>query len=90
MTRSALATLGALILLAGRAPAPSTAEPKDRAECKAYARTFVRSRILSKSEPRPSGSTRGARAGRNTWPTVVRTVVASPAPHSHRWSRILR
>lgn len=47
MTRSALATLGALILLAGCAPATSTAEAptasKDRAECKEYARTFEHS-----------------------------------------------
>ncbi|MFI5373251.1 MAG: hypothetical protein ACHQ8D_01285 [Candidatus Rokuibacteriota bacterium] len=46
MTRSALATLGALILLAGCASATSTAEApesKDRAECKEYARTFEHS-----------------------------------------------
>ena len=43
MTRSALATLGALILLAGCAPAASTAESNDRAECKEYARSFEHS-----------------------------------------------
>ena len=40
MTRSALATLGALLLLAGCTPAASTVESKDRAECKEYARWF--------------------------------------------------
>jgi hypothetical protein len=43
MTRSALATLGALILTAGCATATSTAESKDRAECKEYARPFEHS-----------------------------------------------
>jgi len=47
MTRSALATLGALILLAGCATATPTAEAptesKDRAECKEYARSFEHS-----------------------------------------------
>jgi len=43
MTRSALATLGALILLAGCAAATSPAESKDQAECKEYARAFEHS-----------------------------------------------
>src|SRR5258705_13977324 len=47
MTRSTLATLGALILTAGCAPTTSTAESptdsKDRAECKEYARPFEHS-----------------------------------------------
>jgi hypothetical protein len=43
MTRSACATLGALIVLAGCAPATSTAESRDRGECKEYARTFEHS-----------------------------------------------
>jgi hypothetical protein len=47
MTRSTLATLGALILTAGCAAATSTTEAttasKDRAECKQYARTFEHS-----------------------------------------------
>ena len=47
MTRSALATLGAPILLAGCAAAASTAESptesRNRAECKEYARTFEHS-----------------------------------------------
>ncbi|HEX5528965.1 MAG TPA: hypothetical protein VFZ82_05365, partial [Methylomirabilota bacterium] len=42
-TRSACATLGALIVLAGCAPATSTAESRDRGECKEYARTFEHS-----------------------------------------------
>jgi len=43
MTRSTLATLGALILIAGCAAATSPTESRDRAECKEYARTFEHS-----------------------------------------------
>src|SRR5260370_24177825 len=43
MTRSTLATLGALILTAGCAAATSPTESRDRAECKEYARTFEHS-----------------------------------------------
>jgi len=47
MTRSTLATLGALFLTTGSAAATSTAESpaesKDRAECKEYARPFEHS-----------------------------------------------
>jgi len=43
MTRSTLAALGALILTAGCAAATSPTESRDRAECKAYARTFEHS-----------------------------------------------